>query len=419
MRNILFFVFFTITLFCKAQESILLSNDFEDKAYTHVKNISGFGVRSAETEAEKKTIDYIINEFESIGLKTQIDTFKYKCYIIENKNVKIGGEIYPFEKLASNPYISQENISGEAFIFHPDSSYESLSDLSNKVVITKEPVKFWKLDNKNPISIVYLNDTVFENIANTEKIDVELNEIGIIKEFTTYNIIASIPSESEKEIIITAHWDSYCGPGATDNASGVGVMIELARHFFENHVGNQVHMKFVAFGAEEQGMLGSKYFIEKYQNSLRDCIFNFNIDMVGESGDAFVALKGVEETEPENNLSFNYWARCDFAGKWIASGHAFHLSKPTIIPSWLSSTIKETGQDLNIKINPVGDMGSDHRIFAYVGVPSTNICIVDVNSKENRHHTEKDVIEFIDITSLRQAGLIVSKTISKTIEMNK
>ncbi len=411
MKNTILFVFISIAIHCKAQEYIPLPRDFENNVYTHIKNLSGFGVRAAETEAEKKTVTYIKHEFESIGLKTQLDTFKYKSYIIKNERVKIGDKTYPFEKISNNPYSKAEDIKAKAYFFHPDASYDSLPDLTKNVIVTKESAVFWKLENKNPLSIVFLNDTIFEEVKNLENIDIELNDIGIIKEFTTYNILASINSKAQKEIVISSHWDSYCGPGATDNASGVGVMIELARYFYENCSEIPVNLKFVAFGAEEQGMLGSKSYIEKYRDTLRNCLFNFNIDMVGESGEAFIALEGVEKSEPENDLSFNYLAKCDFEGKWIASGHEFHINKPTLIPSWLSSSIKNTGQELNIKITPVGGMGSDHRIFAYIGVPSTNMCIVDINAEESRHHTIHDVIEYIDMTSLRKAGLIVTNTV--------
>src|SRR5699024_11986167 len=50
--------------------------------------------------------------------------------------------------------------------------------------------------------------------------------------------------------------------GADDNASGVAGMIELARHYTTNDITESFNMLFIAFGAEELGLLGSKHFIE-------------------------------------------------------------------------------------------------------------------------------------------------------------
>lgn len=419
MKNILIIFSIFLSLACKSQDIIQLPKDFEKKSFNHIEKLSGFGMRSAETEAERMTIEYIQKEFESFGLKTQVDTFKFKCFIVENKTFRINDKNYSFEKLASNPYINGENIHGKSYIFHPDSAYENLPDLTEKVLITKEPAVYWKLDEKEPIALIYLNDSVFEIVSRLNNIDIELTNIGRVKEFTTYNVIGLLDSNSEKEIVISAHWDSYVGPGANDNASGVGVMLELAGYFSENKNSCSTDLRFVAFGAEEQGMLGSKFFIEKYQENRHNCIFNFNIDMVGDSGVTGIVLNGVESLKPIDNLSFDYLAKSDFNNNWLASGHEFHLQTPTIVPEWLKSNINTTSKQLDIDIIPVGETGSDHRIFAYSGIPSTEIFFADTTLIKRRHHTENDLIKYINKESLIKTGLIVANTIFKTMEMNE
>ncbi|MDP2892600.1 MAG: M28 family peptidase [Bacillota bacterium] len=62
-------------------------------------------------------------------------------------------------------------------------------------------------------------------------------------------------------IIIGAHYDSFAGlPGANDDASGVSVLLELARII--RSVPSDTEIRFIAFGAEEEGQLGAKDYIK-------------------------------------------------------------------------------------------------------------------------------------------------------------
>jgi hypothetical protein len=67
--------------------------------------------------------------------------------------------------------------------------------------------------------------------------------------------------------------------GADDNASGVAVVLELAEFFAANPL--QRSMLFVAFGAEEMGLLGSQYFIDNPPVDKEKMVCMLNFDMVG------------------------------------------------------------------------------------------------------------------------------------------
>ena len=378
MRKILVFTILIISVIdLKSQDNIDLPYDFEKKAFEHIERLSGFGIRSAGTDAELKTIEYLINEFQSIGLTTKIDTFQFKCFLLNEKIIKSGNEKFSYDKIIFNPYVGIEEIQGKLHCFHPDSSYDKLPELNDKIILTTKPSNIWKLTDKKPKAIVFTNQADFENQLYHDNKIASINVSGHVKEYKTYNIVASTNDQIDKEIVVSAHWDSYRGPGANDNASGIGVMVEIAR-FIKNYDKNYpVNFQFVAFGGEELGMIGSKAFIENYQQELMDCIFNFNIDNVGGTVGPFIALKGKQNIDKSDNVSFDLIARTDFNENWIASGHEFHLSIPTVIPDWLNEDIVRVADSLGIEIKPVGDMGSDHRIFAYIGIPSTNMCIGD------------------------------------------
>ncbi|MEO0801666.1 MAG: M28 family peptidase [Cyanobacteria bacterium J06642_2] len=87
-----------------------------------------------------------------------------------------------------------------------------------------------------------------------------------------YNIVLHLPAISEKRakppILIGAHYDAVPGsPGADDNASGVAVLLELARSLSERPLQRSVRL--VAFDLEEYGLQGSTHYAELcYQQKL-------------------------------------------------------------------------------------------------------------------------------------------------------
>lgn len=93
------------------------------------------------------------------------------------------------------------------------------------------------------------------------------------------NIIAELPGQNPETVILGAHYDSAdsSAPGALDNASGVGVLLELAKV-----LGSSPHLEsyqLIFFGAEEAGLVGSDYFVA--QADLSAVRWMLNLDMVG------------------------------------------------------------------------------------------------------------------------------------------
>jgi Zn-dependent M28 family amino/carboxypeptidase len=77
----------------------------------------------------------------------------------------------------------------------------------------------------------------------------------------------------------------HVSPGANDNASGVAVMLEVARVAAESPT--DVGLTFVAFGAEEQGLEGSRAFV-KTKRSPDEKIVLLNLDMLGAGKQQFI-----------------------------------------------------------------------------------------------------------------------------------
>ncbi|MDD4403112.1 MAG: M28 family peptidase, partial [Desulfitobacteriaceae bacterium] len=103
------------------------------------------------------------------------------------------------------------------------------------------------------------------------------------------NIIADLPGSKPDCILIGAHYDSagVSVPGAVDNASGTGLLLELARVIAaEPH---QETFQLAFFGAEESGLVGSSYYAD--QADLSAVNWMLNLDMIGLPLEIDVAAK--------------------------------------------------------------------------------------------------------------------------------
>jgi hypothetical protein len=122
------------------------------------------------------------------------------------------------------------------------------------------------------------------------------------------NIAAMLPGKGDhagEYVVIGGHYDhlGHGGPGslapwshgihhgADDNASGTTAMLELADRF--SHVGPQPRtLVFIAFTAEEEGLLGSQHFVSHSPIPLDKVVAMLNLDMVGRISDEKLLIGG-------------------------------------------------------------------------------------------------------------------------------
>lgn len=135
-----------------------------------------------------------------------------------------------------------------------------------------------------------------------EKIEIELHN-NFIKNYTSQNIIASIPGTISKDsfIVISAHYDhlgqlgdSTYFPGANDNASGTAMMLSLAKRI--SKVPLPYTAVFIAFSGEEMGLLGSKYYTEHPSVELNKIKFLLNMDIMGTGDEGIKVVNGAVDT---------------------------------------------------------------------------------------------------------------------------
>lgn len=120
---------------------------------------------------------------------------------------------------------------------------------------------------------------------------------------TTENVIATAPGTQRpgSRIIIGAHIDSKGGPGANDNATGIGVLLELAR-ILKNNMRQVPVVEFVFFGGEEvaaggssdQHHWGSRHFVNTLPPAEKAATRGMiSVDMVGAGSNFFANNMGL------------------------------------------------------------------------------------------------------------------------------
>lgn len=194
-----------------------------------------------------------------------------------------------------------------------------------------------------------------------------------------YNIVGMIKGSSNTlpPLILSAHYDhlgcDYLGNrynGALDNASGTSFLLELAKHY-SSIIKPKRDIIFVAFTGEEFGLVGSKEFVNKNYNNIKDGI-SINFDMVG--------APNVPITLMNSDCEIN-----------------------TTLCSKLESICKDNLLNYDIQYKN----SSDHASFSNANIPSVTIC----NADFSRIHTPDDNACYIDKNSIDNAYDLISNSI--------
>lgn len=112
--------------------------------------------------------------------------------------------------------------------------------------------------------------------------NVEIHEFQV-RGKTYQNLILNLPSDNSSKkppILIGAHYDAVPGtPGADDNATGVAVLLELARIFTSEPA--KYPLRLVAFDMEEYGLLGSADYAAHLRQQQQQLRLMISLEMLG------------------------------------------------------------------------------------------------------------------------------------------
>ncbi|MFD1705200.1 DUF4910 domain-containing protein [Siminovitchia sediminis] len=210
-----------------------------------------------------------------------------------------------------------------------------------------------------------------------------------LKSATSQNIIATRSPKrgSNHDIVhISAHFDSVpFAPGASDNASGTSVALELARILKSYPI--EKELRFVFAGAEEIGLLGSEYYVIRLSgNEISRSLANFNLDMVGTAWENATAI---------------YLNAVD--------------GQANIVSDTAMETAARIGTPSELILYQRG--ASDHVSFHEAGIPAINFIRrePDTANLEPYYHTPLDTVEYISKERLQEAGELVGASVYSLI----
>ena len=215
-------------------------------------------------------------------------------------------------------------------------------------------------ENRIPFSFLTRRNAEIIVNARYEKTAKTMNIIGMIEGID--------PELKEEYLIIGAHLDhvgSQAGlvfPGANDNASGSAAVLELAEAFQSSNLKSKRSVLFILFASEEQGLFGSKYFVNNLKIDPEKIIAMFNLDSIG-YGDSIQVGNGksspelwnlarkidkenfnlvVEDTWSGGGADLTPFYEIGIPGLYFVSKYSYeHLHLPTDTPETLNRDLFE------------------------------------------------------------------------------
>ena len=284
--------------------------------------------------------DFIIRELEKIGVKPfkdqpyaqpyslNVNTFPDTMMVVIDQDTLIPGEEYlvqansgsangswkleeinpsNYEKYLKNASLLQK-LKKEGFI--PLFNFTEWTD-RNKIQSVRKMAQ--KAMRYTPVVWIEKNEQMFsvgrseENfpLVSIDSADFSVGktiELHIrnhyIPNYSSKNIIGCIPGKKKRRFIVfSAHYD-HLGrmgneaffPGANDNASGVAMLLSLAK-YYQAHP-PKYSIVFCFFSGEEAGLVGSRYFVNHPYMKTKRIKFVLNVDIMGGASKGITLVNG-------------------------------------------------------------------------------------------------------------------------------
>jgi carboxypeptidase Q len=267
----------------------------------------------------------------------------------------------------------------------------------------------WRDDEPVGIATIGLAPEHYARIARLidDKKDVEL-ELDLKARFldqdlNAYNTVAEIAGSDKKGeiVMLGAHLDSWhTGTGATDNAAGSVVMMEAMRIIKTLGVTPKRTIRIALWSGEEQGLLGSKAYVEEHFGKRND-----PKDPEQAKLPAWARTdKGELVLKPEQAKVSAYFNVDNGTGKVRGIYAQENAAVSPIFASWLTPL-----HDLGATAVTMRNTGStDHVSFDDVGIPGFQFIQDDVEYFTRTHHTNWDTYERLQRDDLMQAAVAVA-----------
>lgn len=290
-------------------------NDFDSKcAYEQNQMLAvTLGTRVAGTPNGDRAGDYVAQQFTSFGYKVEKQEFTFEPW--EDLGTKlqytsqITGELesQPIQYSAAGHFDAQVvavdgvgepsdfakvNVKGNIALvqrgtlqFYDKAKNAADAGAAAVLIYNNAPPLFGgTMRERLAIPVIAISGREAQKLLDASKqgaVKVKIDSDAQVTKKVAHNIIASKPGTNGKTIVLGGHYDTVAAaPGAIDNGSGTAVLIELARVLAKRETKSTLH--FIAFDAEEYGLIGSRYYADHLSDSDRAKITAMlNFDMMG------------------------------------------------------------------------------------------------------------------------------------------
>lgn len=375
------------------------------RAFEHNRKLSvDIGKRVAGTQGGQNAADYIASEFEKSGLHVTRQPFPFEGWEDRGTTVqlvspettlleaqplqysvggKVDGEVVLIPGLGSRDDFSKVNVRGKiALVKRGTLTFGSKAQNAQEVgalavLIYNEAPSIFSGTLRERVSIPTLglsgkSGEAILKLLKSGAVRVKVQSDSGVEKRMGYNIIGTIEGKSDETIVMGGHYDSVsAGPGAGDNGSGTATLLELAR-VMASQPQPEHTLVFIAFDAEELGLLGSRAYVNELsdvQVSKIQAMLNF--DMLGAGGGPLILM---------------------------GDGNAALLAR-------------SSAQQMNIDAHNAqmpANAGSDHESFARRGIDT-----VFFMRDYNLLHTPEDTIDQVKVEYLGEAGRVGERVIKR------
>lgn len=226
-----------------------------------------------------------------------------------------------------------------------------------------------------------------------QKVKVELNlEVEFTKADSSFNIIAEIPGTDLKDeiVMVGGHFDSWHGgTGATDNATGSAVAMEALRIIKATGLKPRRTIRIGLWGAEEQGLHGSRGYVAKHLGEREGGRFN---------------PTGPLKTKPAHEKFSAYFNNDNGTGKVRGVYMQGNEAARTIFREWLKP-FADLGAT-TLTLDNTG--GTDHLGFDAIGLPGFQFIQDPIEYDTRTHHSNMDVYDRVQEADVKQGAILMA-----------
>jgi carboxypeptidase Q len=224
------------------------------------------------------------------------------------------------------------------------------------------------------------------------------------EDVNAYNILADIPGtgRSGEYVMAGAHLDSWvASDGAVDNAAGSAVVMEAARILRSMGVRPKRTIRFALWNGEEQGLLGSLAYVDKYV-ATRAPLGDAALDVL--PANRTWRSRWPIQPRPGYGDLVAYFNLDNGSGKIRGINAEGNVAAAPIFEDWLEPFASMGASTVSLR--PSG--GTDHVYMQTVGIPGYQFIQDPLDYGSRLHHTSIDSYDHLRPDDLRQAAVILA-----------